>query len=98
MLASVGISMDDQDRTTIDMRREQTLNRNARASGGVTQFASSASSVQKWAMKRSDAAETKKKAICDMAGLSYSNTIYKSLRPKQILKSEKKVTKVTEAV
>lgn len=61
MLASVGISMDDQDRTTIDMRREQTLNRNARASGGVTQFASSASSVQKWAMKRSDAAETKKK-------------------------------------
>ena len=33
-----------------------------------------------------------------MAGLSGSNTIYKSLRPKQILKSEKKVTKVTEAV
>ena len=40
----------------------------------------------------------KKKTICDMAGLSGSNTIYKNLRPKQILKSEKKVTKVTEAV
>ena len=39
-----------------------------------------------------------KKTLRDMAGLSDCNNIYKSLWPKQILNSELKVTKVTEAV
>ena len=67
MLTSTDISVQSQDRyplrTAIDMRGEQTLNKDAKTSGGVTQFASSASSVQKWAMNRSDAAETRK-ALC----------------------------------
>ena len=99
MLVSTGISVQGQDRyklrTAIDMLGEQTLNRDAKTSGGVIQFASSASSIQKWAMNRSDAAETKK-ALCDMAALSDSNTIYKSLRPKQILNSEQKITKLVK--
>ena len=38
------------------------------------------------------------KKHCDIAGLSDSNTIFKSLRPKQISNSEQKITKVTDAV
>ena len=79
------------------MRGEQTINRDAKTSGGVTQFASSISSVQKWAMNRSDAAETKK-ALHNMAGLSDPNTIYKSLRPRQIVNSEVKVQSVTNVI
>ena len=101
LLVSSGLTVQSQDRyplrTAIDMRGEQTLNRDAKTSGGVTQFASSISSVQKWAMNRSDAAETKK-ALHNMAGLSDSDTIYKSLRPRQILNSEVKVQNVTNVI
>ena len=79
MFASTGISVQCRERyplrTAIDMRGEQTLNKDAKTSGGVTQFASSSSSVQKWAMNRSDAAATRK-ALREMTGLSDSNTIY----------------------
>ena len=101
LLASSGLTVQSQDRyplrTAIDMRGEQTLNRDAKTSGGVTQFASSSSSVQKWAMTRSDAAESKK-SLRGMAGLSDPNTIYKSLRPRQILNSELKVRRVTNII
>lgn len=101
LLVSKGLSVQSQDRyplrTAIDMRGEQTINRDAKTSGGVAQFASSISSVQKWTMNRSDAAETKK-ALHNMAGLSDPNTIYKSLRPRQIVNSEVKVRNVTNVV
>ena len=101
MLESAGIRVQSQDRyplrTAIDMRGEQTLNKDAKTSGGVTQFASSSSSVQKWAMNRSDAAETRK-ALREMTGLSDSDTIYKSLRPRQIINSEERVTTVMDVI
>ena len=101
LLASSGLSVQSQNRyplrTAIDMRGEQTLNRDAKTSGGITYFSSSSSSVQKWAMNRSDAAQSKG-ALRKMAGLSDPNTIYKSLRPLQILTAERKVSNVTNVI
>ena len=101
MFASTGISVQSEERyplrTAIDKRGEQTLNNDAKTSGGVTQYASSLSLVQKWAMHRSDAADTRKD-LREMTDLSDSNTIYKSLRPTQVLNSEFKVTKVVDVI
>ena len=101
LLLSTGLSVQSQDRyplrTAVDMRGEQTLNRDAKTSGGITHFAASASSVQKWAMNRSDAAESKK-ALRRMVGLSDPNSIYKSLRPLQIINSEQKVASVMNVI
>ena len=62
LLMATGLTVQAQDRyplrTAIDMRGEQTINRDAKTAGGVSQFASSASSVQKWAMNRSDPGDT----------------------------------------
>lgn len=101
LLLSSGLSVQSQDRyplrTAIDMRGEQTLNRDAKTSGGITYFAASTPSVQKWALNRSDAAESKK-ALRSMTGLSEPNTVYKSLRPSQILNSEKRVSTVMSII
>ena len=101
LLLSSGLSIQSQDRyplrTAIDMRGEQTLNRDAKTSGGITWFAASTPSVQKWALNRSDAAESKK-ALRSMAGLNEPNTIYKSLRPSQILNSEQKVSTIMNII
>ena len=66
------------------MREEQTWNKDAKASGDITQFLLSSTSA---------AAEIRK-ALLKMTGLSDSNTIYKSLHPKQVVSSELRVTKV----
>ena len=55
-LSKTGLSVQAQDRyphrTAIDMRGEQTINRDAKTAGGITQFATSSSSVRKWCLNR----------------------------------------------
>ena len=84
ILTPAGMSVKDHDRyllrTAIDMRGEQTLNSDVKTSVAVTQFASSASSVQKWAMNRSDAAETKNLSVIWSA--YRIPLLFMSLRPK----------------
>ena len=67
-------------RTSIDQRGEQTINRSAKTSGGVTQFATNESSVLKWCLNRAEAAGSVN-ALHEMAGLTDSAAIYKPLRP-----------------
>jgi hypothetical protein len=56
MLSTASMSVQAQDRypvrTAIDQRGEQTINRDAKTSGGVTQFVSTSSSVLKWCLNR----------------------------------------------
>ena len=56
ILSSLGLSIQAQDRypnrTAIDMRGEQTINRHGKSAGGITHFASSSSSVLKWCLNR----------------------------------------------
>lgn len=55
-LSNAGLSIQAQKRyphrTPIDMRGEQTINREAKTAGGVTQFAASTESVRKWCLNR----------------------------------------------
>lgn len=56
ILQSTGLSIQAQDRyplrTSIDQRGEQTINRDAKTSGGVGSFAASSSAVLKWCLSR----------------------------------------------
>ena len=85
VLSSNGLSVQAQSnyplRTAIDQRGEQTINCAAKTSGGITQFASKASSILKWCLNRSEAA-TNVNALYEMAGLSEAALVYKPLRPK----------------
>ncbi|CAB3980566.1 Hypothetical predicted protein [Paramuricea clavata] len=84
MLDKSGLSVQAQDRhpliTATDQRGEQTINRDANA-------------ILKWTLNRSEEAKNKAK-LFEMAGMSLSNEVYKSLRPSEILKSESYTTSV----
>ena len=43
-------------RTAIDQRGEQTIHRDAKTSGGISQFAAQEANVLKWTLNRSEAA------------------------------------------
>ena len=76
-------------RTVIDQRDEQSINRDAKTSGGIKNFASQSSSVLKWCLNR-PAQGKNTNALKNMAGLKHNAEGYKLLRPSQILKSEKR--------
>ena len=61
ILKRFGISVQGQDkyplRTAIDQRGEQTLNRDAKVSGGITSFAVDHTCVSKWTLNRSSTAQ-----------------------------------------
>ena len=97
LLEDKGISVQAQERypcrTAIDQRGEQTINRDAKTSGGIKYFASDENSILKWTLNR--AAQSKNtEALYTLAGVHHSDTIYKSTRPSEFLKSEKYVTSV----
>ena len=60
LLETKGLSVQEQDRyairTSIDQRGEQTINRNAKTSGGIKSFVSNEKSVLKWCLNRSEQA------------------------------------------
>ena len=84
-------------RTAIDQRGEQTINRSAKTSGGITHFASESSTVHKWCLTRADSANTID-ALNEMTGLDDSTSTYKPLRPTQITKSEKMIQSVMQVL
>ena len=59
-LSQSGLSVQAQERyavrTAIDQRGEQTINRDAKTSGGISQFAAKEATVLKWRLNRSEAA------------------------------------------
>ena len=92
-----GISVQGQDRypirTAIDQRGEQTINRDAKTSGGVQSFSTNQSSVLRWCLNRAEAGYNTK-SLNSMAGFGECSSIYKPLRPTQIIRSEELVSKV----
>ena len=94
MLKCKGLSVQAQEkyslRTSIDQRGEQTINRDAKTSGGVKAFSTEEESVLKWCLNRSEQAKNTK-ALEDLCGLGIGTGIYKPARPSQILKHEKLV-------
>ena len=101
MLERSGLSVQAQDRypvrTAVDQRGEQTINRDAKTTGGIKAFSTNSSSVLKWCLNRADQS-TNTKALNNIAGLSKNNYSYKALRPSQVLKSEMLVNQVQEVL
>ena len=94
LLVKKGLSVQSQDRyplrTPIDQRGEQTINRDAKTSGGIKFFVSDSNSIVKWTLNRPYQAQNTE-ALYKMADLNHANDDYKASRPSQILKSEKHV-------
>ena len=92
LLKQHGISVQGQERyplrTAIDQRGEQTFNRDAKTSGGITNVAGNIESVTKWTLNRSSQAEVTRE-LKSVAGIESANDTCKPLRPRQIVKSGK---------
>ena len=99
LLLDKGLSVQAQSRyplrTSIDQLGEQTINRDAKTSGGIKSFASNNDSILKWTLNRSYQAENTQ-ALYEMAGIKRNTEDYKCTRPSQIIKSEHRVTKLKE--
>ena len=99
LLLDKGLSVQAQSRyplrTSIDQRGEQTINRDAKTSGGIQSFASNNDSILTWTLNRSYQAENTQ-ALYEMAGIKRGTEDYKCTRPSQIIKSEHRVTKLKE--
>ena len=94
ILINNGLSVQAQDkyplRTAVDQRGEQTLNKDAKSGGGIINFASNEAAVLKWTLNRPKQAENTR-ALIELSGLNVEQSLYKPLRPSQVLKSEAKV-------
>ena len=82
-------------RTAIDQKEEQTINRDAKVAGGIKEFAMREESVLKWFLNRNAQAENEK-ALKDLCGIGTDPGVYKSIRPSQIMRSEKLVSDVVQ--
>ena len=75
IIAVKGLSVQGQDeypcRTAVDERGEQTINRDAKTSGGIKYFASDPRSILKWTLNRSTQARNTQ-ALYDLADSNYS--------------------------
>ena len=80
-------------RVPVDQRGEQTLNRDAKTTGCIKYFAADSSAVLKWTLNRSEQAKNTG-ALLNLPIMNNPGSIYKSLRPSQILKSEIFVSKI----
>ena len=84
-------------RTAIDQRGIQTINRDAKTTGGIKSFSFSDSSVLKWTLNRSEQARNTAELL-SLAGMKSSLDMYKPLRPSQILRSEETVKNVVSVL
>ena len=84
-------------RVAIDQRGEQTLNRDAKTTGGITDFASDSTGILKWTLNHAGQANNTR-ALLQMADINCSSILHKPLRPSQILKSEKLVTNMVRTL
>ena len=101
LLREKGMSVQAQEnfplRVAIDQRGEQTLNRDAKTTGGITHFASDSTGILKWTLNRAEQANNTR-ALLQMADINCSSILYKPLKPSQILKSEKLVTNIVRTL
>ena len=101
LLSSAGLSVQAQDhyphRTAIDQRGEQSINRDGRTAGGIKSFYSSQSSILKWTLNRAQQSANTSE-LKSMTGIAQENFAHKSLRPSEIIKSEKKVQRIVEVL
>ena len=102
LLEQHGVSVQTQEsfpvRIAFDQRGEQTINRDAKTSGGIKSFAADSSAIQlKWTLNRAEQVENTK-ALLDFAGMNNASNAYKPLRPSQILQSEKFVSRIIEVL
>ena len=74
IIAVKGLSVQGQDkypcRTAVDQGAEQTINLDAKTSGGIKYFASDPSSVLKWTLNRSTQARNTQ-ALYDLADVNF---------------------------
>ena len=84
LLETKGGSVQEQDRyairSSIDQRGEQTINRNAKTSGGIKSFVSNEKSVLKWCLNRSEQARNSR-ALLELCGAVVVNDWRKPCRP-----------------
>ena len=96
-----GLSVQGQNnypcRTAIDQRGEQTINRDAKVSGGIKYFASASNSILKWTLNRAAQARNTE-ALYDLADVKRIDDIYKHNRPSVIIKSEKSIAKLHKVI
>ena len=96
-----GLSVQGQDRypgrVAIDQRGEQTINRDAKVSGGIKFFAADPNAITKWTLNRAAQAKNTE-ALYSLADVKRPDDIYKMNRPSQIIKSEKFVQKIHKVV
>ena len=97
LLSEKGMSVQAQERfplrVPVDQRGEQTLNRDAKTTGGIKYFAADSSAVLKWTLNRSEQAKNTG-ALLNLTDMNNTGSIYKPLRPSQILKSERFVSNI----
>lgn len=79
--------------TLIGQRGDQSINRNAKTSGGISGVSSNESAVLKWCLNMAEQAKNTQ-TLYDFCGLGKNAGIYKPCRPSQILRSEKLVTNI----
>ena len=93
----LSISVQAQDkyplRTPTDQRGGQTINRDAKTSGGIKKIAKDSSAVIKWCLNRAEQAKTTSELLA-MSGVNRGSSTYKPLRPSKIIKSERLVQSV----
>ena len=101
LLRYKGLFVQAQDRyklrTATDQRGEQSINRDAKTTGGIKSFAVDNTSVLKWTLNHSEQAKNMTELL-SMAGIQSASDIYKPLRLSQILKSEVMVTNVVNVL
>ena len=101
MRQSMPISVQAQDRypvrTSIDQRGEQSINRDAKTSGGIKNIAKDSGAVLKWCLNRAEQANNTRE-LFSMANVDHGSTTYKPLRPSQIIQSEKRVQLVIQTL
>ena len=97
MISGKGLSVQAQDHyplcTPIDQRGEQTLNREAKTTGGISKFAGNDDSDTKWTSQAKITAELK-----TITGVSRAEDKYKTLHAYQIGKSEKWTSKLVQTI
>ena len=97
LLSEKGMSVQAQERfplrVPVDQRSEQTLNRDAKTTGGIKYFAADSSAVLKWTLNRSEQAKNTG-TLLNLTDMNNPSSIYKPLRTSQILKSERFVSNI----
>ena len=80
-------------RTAVDQRAEQTINGDAKTSGGMKYFESDPGLILKWTLNRSTLARNTE-ALYNLADINCSEDIYKALGPSHVLKREQLIEKL----